>query len=114
LSNDINSYVNNVSQEFTSGTANVKQKVSNLSDSVWLRGVQTYAYAIGTTDIGDIVIWDGSAGPEIFRVPISYRANSVANDIIPDDCYIKLDNGLYVSGTTDAIIQNLYISVFYT
>ena len=106
------SYISCASHQFTSGSQDVKYKVSSAPDKMSIRGIQT-AIAKDGVDISTIDYYDGSSGPSLFKIPVAYGGWRVVCTIVPEDSYIRVEDGLYVSASTAADISNLWVTVFY-
>ena len=89
--------------------------------SCWFRGIVFFTNAdfSGVTNLWGINLffnlYDGQTGPLKFSLPFGSQNWNFSEFLIPDECYIDFDDGIWVGAVTfDEIIQSLYMTMFYS
>ena len=103
-----------VSYEVRDGVTD-PQKLAGVPDRCWLRGVSVTFPVIGVVTHPDKFefLSSSSTSDLLFAVGTTYLVGN-QDVFIPDDSYIQLTNGLYVTSDSADAMGNFSINVFYT
>lgn len=100
----------------TADPANVRDvRYEVVSGPCWFRGIVFYMDNSGSApgENAFFKFWDGETGPRKIELPFGNN-KTFSQFLVPDECYVDFDNGIWVEGDLNPIIQNLYMTVFYS